>query len=93
MFSIYLQVISNDIPQIKFSATRSCDSQVPQTLLMRIKTRETDLITYQIHQNTMFNVFFRLRNWHVLEVFVDVRFPQRISWIAVYAQFDFGEVS
>lgn len=60
---------------------------------MRIKTCETDLIANQIHQDAMFNVFFRLRNWHVLEVFVDVRLPQRISWIAVYAQFNFGETS
>lgn len=60
---------------------------------MRIKTRETDLIANQIDQDAMFNVLFRLRNWHVLEVFVDVRLPQRISWIAVYPQFNLGETS
>lgn len=55
--------------------------RVPQTCLVRIQARKTNLMSDHVHHDPTVCIFFRLGHRNVLVVFVDVRLAQRVSRI------------
>lgn len=62
--------------------------QVPQTCLVWIQARKTNLMPDHVHHDPTVCIFFRLGHRNVLVVLVDVRLAQRVSRIPESRKFN-----